>query len=121
MESKLLTILGLGLTLSLNLNAQNAKEDDSTKFYNNKGQLEKVIIKNKNGEEKISYKYNENGLLIERIFDANWKKEEYHSKIEYLYDSKGNILKKIFKYDTDGDGIYEELQECTCGGNKKAI
>lgn len=118
MKSKLLAILGLGLTASLNLNAQNSEKRDS--IYNNKGQLEKVIIKNRNGEEKISYKYGENGLLIEKILDADWGNQEYHSKIEYLYDSKGNLLKKNYKYQT-GDGIYKELQECTCGGNKKAI
>lgn len=166
----ILTIAGLGLITSLN--AQTPEKRDS--IYNNKGQLERVIIERENdtlyfnykydnngklvqwirkrkaGTEKSDYKYDEKGRKIEEIYNLNWEHQklkeeklyEYdehgkHSKtyfkienngkiqrqvkIENIYDPEGKFLKKIFQFDENGDDIYEEENECTCGNKKEAI
>ncbi len=145
----ILTIAGLGLITSLNLNAQ-----DTTKFYNSQGRLERKIIKYKENDlekkDTIYYKYNSEGKLIEQIrkmmfnegqIDYSIKMDENGREIESIqredinddgkfdkkmksvpyYDDSGNLIKKVFYMDNNNDGIYEKENDCICKINKEIV
>jgi len=77
-------------------------------------------------KEKKIYEYDEQGKEIKSYFNIKHLNGEafeikYQSKEDYIYDSEGKLFKKVIQTDKDGDGIYEEEHECTCGIIKEAI
>ncbi len=112
MTNKLINKLGIGaltlaLTGSLNATAQNSEKRDS--IYNNQGQLGRVIINGAGKIETIHYKYNNEGLLIEKFEERYLPSggSNIYQEERTKFNKTGHKIENFWQEDSDNDKKFD--------------